>query len=71
VKYLLIFFIKLYKKFLSPILPQSCRFYPTCSVYALEAIERFGALKGSVLAIKRISKCHPFHHGGIDEVPHK
>lgn len=49
--------------------PPTCRFYPTCSQYGLTAIKRFGAIKGSWLTLKRILKCHPFHPGGIDEVP--
>ncbi|MDF2921970.1 MAG: hypothetical protein K0R57_884 [Paenibacillaceae bacterium] len=63
--------IRFYRKFLSPLKPPTCRFYPTCSEYALEAIETHGALKGSVLAAIRISKCHPLHPGGIDKVPAK
>jgi len=58
-----------YRKFISPLKPPTCRFYPTCSAYALEAIETHGALKGSWLAAVRICKCHPFHPGGIDHVP--
>jgi putative membrane protein insertion efficiency factor len=50
-------------------LPNSCRFYPTCSVYAMEALEKHGALIGTWLAIKRVFKCHPFHKGGFDPVP--
>ncbi len=61
--------IHFYRKFISPLKPPSCRFYPTCSQYALEAIEVHGVLKGSWLAARRISKCHPFHPGGIDLVP--
>lgn len=67
--YILIFMLQMYKKFLSPLLPNSCRFHPTCSVYAMEAIEKYGAFRGMVLAIKRILKCHPFHKGGFDPVP--
>ena len=63
--------IKLYQKAISPLTPPSCRFHPTCSNYGLEAIETHGALKGSWLAIRRISKCHPFHEGGYDPVPDK
>ena len=63
--------IKIYQKVISPLTPPSCRFYPTCSHYGLEAIETHGALKGSWLAIRRISKCHPFHEGGFDPVPRK
>ncbi|ANS74954.1 membrane protein insertion efficiency factor YidD [Paenibacillus yonginensis] len=63
--------IHVYRKFISPLKPPTCRFYPTCSAYALEAIEVHGALKGSWLAAKRIAKCHPFHPGGIDLVPPK
>lgn len=61
--------IHVYRKYISPLTPPSCRFYPTCSQYALEALEEHGALKGSWLAAKRIAKCHPFHPGGIDPVP--
>lgn len=61
--------IHIYRKFISPLKPPSCRFYPTCSQYALEAIEVHGVLKGSLLAAIRIGKCHPFHPGGIDPVP--
>ena len=68
-KKILIGFIKLYQKVISPLTPPSCRFYPTCSHYGLEAIEKHGALKGSWLAVRRISKCHPFHKGGFDPVP--
>lgn len=70
-KTILIGFIKIYQKIISPLTPPSCRFYPTCSHYGVEAIEKHGALKGSWLAIRRISKCHPFHEGGFDPVPEK
>lgn len=63
--------IKFYQKAISPLMPPSCRFHPTCSNYGFEAIETHGALKGSWLAIRRISKCHPFHEGGFDPVPEK
>ena len=63
--------IKVYQKAISPMMPPSCRFHPTCSNYGLEAIETHGALKGSWLAVRRISKCHPFHEGGFDPVPDK
>ncbi|MFC6332405.1 membrane protein insertion efficiency factor YidD [Paenibacillus septentrionalis] len=58
-----------YRRFISPLKPPTCRFYPTCSAYGLEAIDKHGALVGSWLTIKRICKCHPFHPGGIDYVP--
>lgn len=61
----------LYRKVISPLKPPTCRFYPTCSEYALQALEVHGALKGTVLTVKRIVKCHPFHPGGIDHVPEK
>lgn len=65
----LIFLIKIYRKYISPLKPPSCRFYPTCSMYAIEAIEKYGAAKGSYLAIKRILRCHPLNKGGYDPVP--
>jgi len=58
--------IKLYQKFISPLLGSNCRFLPTCSQYSLEAIDKYGAIKGGFLSVKRISKCHPFHPGGYD-----
>lgn len=61
--------VRFYRKYLSPLKPPTCRFYPTCSQYALEAIEIHGAAKGSLLAAIRIGKCHPFHAGGLDPVP--
>ncbi|MDQ0220266.1 membrane protein insertion efficiency factor YidD [Peribacillus cavernae] len=68
-KKLLIGIIRFYQVAISPLTPPTCRFYPTCSHYGLEAIKRFGPVKGSWLTIKRILKCHPFHPGGIDPVP--
>jgi len=61
--------IVFYRRFISPLKPPTCRFHPTCSAYALEAIEVHGALYGSWLAIRRILRCHPFHPGGFDPVP--
>ncbi|RKP57194.1 membrane protein insertion efficiency factor YidD [Cohnella endophytica] len=63
--------IRFYRNFISPLTPPSCRFLPTCSAYALEAIEVHGVAKGTYLAVRRISKCHPFHKGGYDPVPPK
>lgn len=68
-KYILIFIVKIYQKLLSPFLPNSCRFYPTCSHYSVEALQKYGAIKGGWLSVKRISRCHPFHPGGYDPVP--
>ena len=67
-KKILIYFIKTYKKFVSPLLKDSCRFYPTCSEYAIEAISKFGVLKGSIKSIYRILRCNPFNKGGYDPV---
>ena len=61
--------IRLYKRFLSPLLPPACRFHPTCSVYALEALHKHGALRGLRLTLWRLLRCQPFHPGGIDPVP--
>ncbi|MBU1049754.1 membrane protein insertion efficiency factor YidD [Candidatus Bipolaricaulota bacterium] len=66
---MLIFPIRVYQRVLSPLLPNRCRFYPTCSHYAVEAIEKHGAIRGLWLATKRILKCHPLHPGGFDPVP--
>lgn len=60
--------IKAYSRFLSPLLPRRCKYEPTCSAYAIEAIERFGAVRGTVLACWRILRCNPFSHGGFDPV---
>lgn len=68
-KKILIFIIRLYQIFLSPLLGRNCRFAPTCSSYAIQAIDKHGAIKGTRLAVIRILKCHPFHPGGYDPVP--
>ena len=68
-KVVLLFLIRFYRGFLSPLKPPSCRYIPTCSEYAMIAVEKYGAAKGSFLAIKRILRCHPFHKGGYDTVP--
>lgn len=68
-KSILILLIRGYRTFISPLFLPSCRFNPTCSQYGLEAIEKFGAIKGGWLTIKRILRCHPFHPGGYDPVP--
>ncbi|PKM88286.1 MAG: membrane protein insertion efficiency factor YidD [Firmicutes bacterium HGW-Firmicutes-12] len=67
-KNILLFLIKLYQDYISPIKRKTCRFYPTCSHYAFEAIYKYGAIKGMYLTLKRIIKCHPFHPGGYDPV---
>ncbi len=63
--------IRFYQTCISPMLGPHCRFSPTCSQYALEAIQTYGTMKGMYLVVKRISKCHPFHAGGYDPVPEK
>ncbi|WP_181950128.1 membrane protein insertion efficiency factor YidD [Moorella stamsii] len=68
IKRSIILFIRLYQLFISPILGKNCRFYPTCSQYTLEAIGRYGVFRGSILAVKRLGRCHPWHPGGYDPV---
>ena len=65
----LIALIRAYQWFISPLLGPHCRFYPSCSQYACEALERHGALRGSGLALRRLLRCHPWHPGGVDPVP--
>ncbi|MFM8500493.1 MAG: membrane protein insertion efficiency factor YidD [Fluviibacter sp.] len=69
IQQLLLALIRVYRYALSPFLGQRCRFYPSCSAYAAEALTRYGPLRGSWLAIKRVLRCHPFHPGGHDPVP--
>lgn len=68
-KRLLLLLISFYRAAISPMLPPSCRYVPTCSAYAMEAIKKYGAAKGGWLALRRILRCHPFHKGGYDPVP--
>ena len=65
----LLVLLRLYKSAVSPYMPGMCRYEPTCSVYAAGAIGRFGALKGTFMALRRLGRCHPFHRGGYDPVP--
>ena len=65
----LILFVRTYQFFLSPLLPASCRYYPSCSTYAIEALERHGALRGGWLTLRRLGRCNPFRPGGYDPVP--
>jgi putative membrane protein insertion efficiency factor len=68
-RHVLRFFIRIYQLTLSPMFGPRCRFYPSCSQYGMEAIDKHGALRGSWLTLKRIGRCHPFHKGGFDPVP--
>ncbi|MBS0542888.1 MAG: membrane protein insertion efficiency factor YidD [Proteobacteria bacterium] len=68
-KTVLIALLRFYQYAISPMLGRNCRFHPTCSEYAIEAVQRHGALRGGWLAIKRVGRCHPFHPGGYDPVP--
>lgn len=68
-KQILLRVIRFYQRAVSPLFPPRCRYIPTCSEYALEAVEKYGAVKGSWLAAKRILRCNPFHKGGYDPVP--
>jgi len=68
---LLVLLVRGYQRLIGPGLPRACRFYPSCSVYAVEALTRHGALRGSWLTVRRLSRCHPFHPGGVDPVPQR
>ncbi len=67
--WLLVMMVRFYQRFISPLTPPSCRFTPTCSQYAVEAIQKYGPLKGSWLAMKRLLRCHPWGGSGYDPVP--
>jgi uncharacterized protein len=69
VKCLLIILIRIYQRMLSPLLGDCCRFYPSCSNYCLQAVERYGCLKGVWMGLLRVCRCHPYHPGGVDLVP--
>jgi putative membrane protein insertion efficiency factor len=69
IRQLFILMVRGYQVTLSPLLPAACRYYPSCSAYAIEALERYGAWRGAWLALRRIGRCHPFHSGGYDPVP--
>jgi len=64
----LILLLRFYKRFISPMLPSACRYYPTCSEYMLNAVEKYGVLKGVMMGMGRLLRCHPFHAGGFDPV---
>jgi len=70
-KYIFLILIRFYQKFISPLFPPKCKYYPTCSTYALNAVKRFGAIRGSALAAWRLLRCNPWSMGGIDYVPEK
>lgn len=65
----MIWLLRGYKKWVSPLLPSACRFHPTCSEYAREAVEKYGTCRGSWMAARRLLRCHPLHPGGLDPVP--
>ena len=64
-----LFLLRAYKRFISPLLPPMCRFEPTCSVYTMQAVEKYGVLRGVWLGMRRLGRCHPFNPGGWDPVP--
>jgi putative membrane protein insertion efficiency factor len=68
-RHVLVLFVRGYQVALGPLLPASCRFYPSCSAYMIEALERHGAMRGGLMGIRRILRCHPLHAGGFDPVP--
>lgn len=65
-RHIFIFIVRIYQKYISPLFPPTCKFQPTCSTYAIQALKKYGSIKGSYLAIKRIIKCNPFNTGGYD-----
>jgi putative membrane protein insertion efficiency factor len=69
IKKIIILMVKFYRKYISPLKRPSCIYTPTCSLYALEALDKYGAIKGTYLTVRRILRCHPFHRGGYDPVP--
>lgn len=69
IRAVLLLLVRVYRRLVSPALPQACRFYPSCSAYAETALLRHGAVKGTWLTARRLVRCHPFHPGGIDPVP--
>jgi len=68
-RHLLILSVRAYQVVLGPLLPAACRFYPSCSAYMIEALERHGAMRGGLMGVRRILRCHPLHAGGFDPVP--
>jgi uncharacterized protein len=68
-RYIFVFLIKVYQRTLSRVMPSSCRFYPSCSEYGVQAIQKYGIFKGGWMTVKRIGRCQPFHPGGYDPVP--
>ena len=68
-KWLILLVLRGYKRFLSPLLPPACRFEPTCSIYMMQAVERFGPVRGTWMGTKRLCRCQPFHPGGHDPAP--
>jgi uncharacterized protein len=68
-RWILIALVRGYQLAISPLVPAACRYYPSCSAYAVEALEKYGALRGGLLALKRLGRCHPFRPGGFDPVP--
>ena len=68
-KRVLLALVRFYRRAISPFRPPCCRYIPTCSEYAVEAVEKYGAAKGGLLALRRLMRCHPFHKGGYDPVP--
>ncbi|MCE1169902.1 membrane protein insertion efficiency factor YidD [Azovibrio restrictus] len=68
-KRILIFFLRIYQYAISPFLGRNCRFYPSCSEYAVEAVQKYGALRGGWMGLKRVCRCHPWNPGGVDPVP--